>query len=855
MAKAGKKPKTSGNKKIVLFADGTGNSAASPHKTNVWRAYKALDISPLANQHAFYDDGVGTNPFRPLAIIGLTLGWGLAANVRQLYGKLCRIYKPGDKIYIFGFSRGAFTARVLAALITSQGVINYKKIKNERDLDRLVLAAYRRFRKEAFTPSMLSFLFAPIRDTCGWLTGKRTRELRYQPHLMNYRYCTDDSCRAHRRYPTYWHWAFYQWNPLNWFKDQPACSGENANDKIVEFLGVWDTVDAYGGPIDEMTRAWDKVVWPLQAKDRVLSSRVKRAYHALSLDEQRLSFEPMLWDETYEPANKISQHIDEERITQVWFSGVHANVGGGYPDDSLAHVSLDWIMDKSGLKFIPEEVKRIKAGKDSYGPIYDNRAGMGNAYRYQPRNLDNLSHSEKPGLANWIKGKIRPSSEQLNIAKFYRPKVHRSVFDRIINGNDGYAPINLPKDYVVVDKAGNVSPPPESSAEIQKRKKRQGFTWNKVWLLKFLHLLTLASVFTLVVYPYWTKAQHAFGNGRVDGHFEILFGTMSGVLRSIPEYISKVPGLGFIKPWSDKWADFPVIFLIFVIAIAVLIGIGLWVNSKVKTEMRRNWFPLTKIGAKPHDEYSAYRRFWKLVLTDNPFFERYLMHYLKVGIEAIFVLVFIILSAAVISRIFFVAADGFGFGQVCYDQDRLKRSEQREKLKDEFDPKLPCMATGYRVSKGENYRIKMQLPYLEEWKDKSIEADLKGWINAPWYMYPATILRRHLAVDWYQPVARVDTKLYERYPLSHVKEEPPKPVEGEEQSKAAIKPAFGPDCSHDSDSELSRQTLCMKIMPRQDGHLFLYLNDAVLFHPRFRYEFYSNNEGKANFWIEKLESK
>ena len=86
-------------KKIILLADGTGNSSASPYKTNVWRFYKALDISPAANQHAFYDDGVGTNPFQPLAIIGLTLGWGLAANVRELYGKLCRIYDPGDKIY------------------------------------------------------------------------------------------------------------------------------------------------------------------------------------------------------------------------------------------------------------------------------------------------------------------------------------------------------------------------------------------------------------------------------------------------------------------------------------------------------------------------------------------------------------------------------------------------------------------------------------------------------------------------------------------------------------------------------------------------------------------------------------
>ena len=94
-------------KKIVLFADGTGNSASSPHKTNVWRAYKALDKSPSSNQYAYYDNGVGTSSFTPIAILGLAFGWGLARNVKQLYKFLCQTYSEDSEIYAFGFSRGA----------------------------------------------------------------------------------------------------------------------------------------------------------------------------------------------------------------------------------------------------------------------------------------------------------------------------------------------------------------------------------------------------------------------------------------------------------------------------------------------------------------------------------------------------------------------------------------------------------------------------------------------------------------------------------------------------------------------------------------------------------------------------
>src|ERR1700722_18319566 len=109
-------------KSIFLLADGTGNAAASPFKTNVWRLYQAIDQTQ-PDQIAFYTDGVGTETFKPLRALGGAFGIGLARNVKELYQFLCRNYVLGDRIYLFGFSRGAFTVRILAGLIMRCGVV------------------------------------------------------------------------------------------------------------------------------------------------------------------------------------------------------------------------------------------------------------------------------------------------------------------------------------------------------------------------------------------------------------------------------------------------------------------------------------------------------------------------------------------------------------------------------------------------------------------------------------------------------------------------------------------------------------------------------------------------------------
>lgn len=155
-------------KNIVLFSDGTGNSSAHLFKTNVWRLYQALDLADPKvptepRQFAYYDDGVGTSSFKPLAVLGGAIGVGLARNVRDVYAFLCRTYEPGDRIYAFGFSRGAFTIRVLVGLVMSQGLVPYEG--NEADLERYAGAAYRAYRKKYDTTGGLVGPVRWLRDT------------------------------------------------------------------------------------------------------------------------------------------------------------------------------------------------------------------------------------------------------------------------------------------------------------------------------------------------------------------------------------------------------------------------------------------------------------------------------------------------------------------------------------------------------------------------------------------------------------------------------------------------------------------------------------------------------------------
>src|SRR6202007_2002425 len=125
------------------------------------------------------------------------------------------------------------------------------------------------------------------------------------------------------------------------------------------FLGWVDTVSAYGAPLDEMTRGISRYLWPLELPTHTLPrDRVTRACHALGLDEERTTFHPELGNEgdipAAEPDPAKERFIKDEQLSQVWFAGVHSNIGGGYPDDALAYIPFVWMITEAqrcGLRF------------------------------------------------------------------------------------------------------------------------------------------------------------------------------------------------------------------------------------------------------------------------------------------------------------------------------------------------------------------------------------------------------------------------------------------------------------------------------------------------------------------------
>ena len=371
------------SRNIVLLSDGTGNSAAKVWRTNVWRTFGALDLSGN-DQVAFYDDGVGTSTFKPWAILGGAFGFGLKRNVIDIYKFACRNYKDEtDDIYGFGFSRGAFTIRVVIGLILNQGLVS---ADNEAELDKKAIAAYRKYRSE--------------------------------------------------RYHTLW-----PWHPEDWYRAIRNAllpikydKRDNRPVKHIRFVGVWDTVAAYGLPIDEMTRGVSRWIVPLELPTHTLDrERVMRACQALSLDEDRTTFHPELWDEKVVPPSKFDpdkkRQIADEQISQVWFAGVHSNVGGGYPDDALAYIPLVWMLTEAqrcGLKLKsdlgdppadPDALKNAISMGDKDGRIYDPRAGLGGYYRYGPRKLVQLCN-------------YKYSKKEDDEVTIERPKIHETVFRR-----------------------------------------------------------------------------------------------------------------------------------------------------------------------------------------------------------------------------------------------------------------------------------------------------------------------------------------------------------------------------------------------------------------------------------------
>jgi hypothetical protein len=370
---------------------------------------------------------VGTEKNKYLRALGGGLGFGFEDNVCDLYKFLARNYEADDRIYFFGFSRGASTVRACNGFISKCGLAKGKGKRN-RELNDLVEEAFDAYKKHEKHPSQAEML--------------------------------KNSDRSHGAVSVY-------------------------------FMGVWDTVVALGFPkrtditgpvsftLNLLSLMAEEVLdffWPHSFYYYRLTGNVENAYQALAIDDERTAFYPYVWCE---------QNRGKGVVEQVWFAGMHSNVGGGYGRSGMASVPLYWMMlraEKSGLKFEDSAVQQALDDSHVHGRMYDSRDGGAMLYRYHPREIENLCNGR-------MEGEI---------------KVHRSVIERINHRTANYTPGQLPGRFNVIEDDPDAAP--------VSRNPGKHSDWTAIrdeidkWVLrrKGLYAAMLTFVLTTVIAGYWT---------------------------------------------------------------------------------------------------------------------------------------------------------------------------------------------------------------------------------------------------------------------------------------------------------------------------------------------------------------
>ncbi len=330
------------SKNIVLCYDGTGNQYGR-NNTNVVKVFEC--VTRDAQQVAFYDPGVGT--FAPAGrtlgrkigiFLGKAFGAGLQQNIEDGYSYLMERFKSDDRLFIFGFSRGAYIARALAGMLHHFGIL-------QRGCTNLITYASRMYNNRA-----------PLLDPKTCAGFRRTFAAPCKPH----------------------------------------------------FIGIWDSVASLGH------------IHGKHFYDAKLNADVPHACHAISIDEERAKFPVCLWNE--------DGRDPTQEIEQVWFAGVHSDVGGYYADRGLSDIAFAWMMDKAaaaGLRLHPHWQQDLR--QDCRGALHPSRVGAWKLLGKSRRRIP-------PGAL-----------------------VHQSVLDRMAAGL-GYMP-ELPADYRVARTASYVPEP------------------------------------------------------------------------------------------------------------------------------------------------------------------------------------------------------------------------------------------------------------------------------------------------------------------------------------------------------------------------------------------------------------
>lgn len=320
-------------KNIIICCDGTGNE----YGTNNTNLVQTCEVAVRSDEQiVYYDPGVGTGGWEYNEESGIlrstsdaATGYGLQKNVTDAYIFLMNEFEAGDNVYLFGFSRGAFTVRSLGGML-------YK---------------------------------------CGLLSQNNENLVEYAAKLYN----TKDNKEIAAGFKK----TFSRPCP-------------------VHFIGVWDTVESL------ILNAGKKF------HDAKLNPEVSNGYHALAIDERRKDFLPFPWDEDNLAPNQI--------IEQVWFAGVHSDVGGWYKERGLSNIAFQWMMKaaiKCGMKVHINELKKYT--ENPFDELHNSYKGLWKIKRRVTRNIKEGS------------------------------KIHKSVIDRMNNPGLKYKPAYLPKNYTVIE--------------------------------------------------------------------------------------------------------------------------------------------------------------------------------------------------------------------------------------------------------------------------------------------------------------------------------------------------------------------------------------------------------------------
>ena len=401
-------------KNVVICCDGTGNEI-SENISNVLKFYRCLRKTPKTEpfQAVFYDPGVGTlgrpDPWRKLkqdfiAILGLATGYGLDDNVLAAYEFLIRNYEEGDHIYLFGFSRGAYTVRVLAGLIHKIGLLS----PQQSNLAGAGLTAYKQF------------------------TGNGREDASRSPPVAG----DDEGPSPSSRY------------------DQAAQFARilSTGWPTIHFVGVWDTVASVIVPRP------DRLYWP-SLEELAFTTRnpsVRTFRQAISIDERRRMFRLQKWGEpqvfTHNRFNDAK--AEPQDFKQVWFAGVHGDIGGGYPESEsgLSKYPLIWMIEEAmryGLTVNCQTVHQLAWGvqrrgspfsyvsPDFVGELHNSMTAGWRLLEYLPKKNKYKEWPQRPSHF----GFYLPDAEPRMIPE--GAIIHESVLKRMDAQSD-YRPVNLP---------------------------------------------------------------------------------------------------------------------------------------------------------------------------------------------------------------------------------------------------------------------------------------------------------------------------------------------------------------------------------------------------------------------------